>query len=284
MLVVATGIAAAQQPEPAPPPPPPPKVVGERNITVMPRMGGSFLGVGVKEIDSERARELKLREEFGVEITNVEEEGPAAKAGVKVGDVVQEYNGQRVEGTEQFVRFVRETPAGRQVNLGIFRGGANQTLIATIGKRKPMSAQDWDKFRKDMEHLGRGIHVEMPDVPNVSMSWRTGMLGVVVEGIDSQLAEYFGVKKGVLIRSVGKDTPAAKAGLKAGDVIVKIDTETVETHRALTSAIRTARAKGTFPVTVMRDKRETTVNVTMEPERESSRSPRGRMVSEPQEF
>lgn len=102
-------------------------------------LGGSFLGVGVQEINSERSKALKLKDEYGVEITRVDDDSPAAKAGLKVHDVVLEYNGQRVEGTEQFVRFVRETPAGRTVKLAINRAGSNQTLAATIGSRNRRS-------------------------------------------------------------------------------------------------------------------------------------------------
>src|SRR5260370_21600677 len=95
----------------------------------------SFLGVGVSEIDSERAKALKLKEERGVEVTEVHDASSAEKAGVKVGDAILEYNGQRVEGLEQFLRFVRETPVGRQVKLLISRNGAAQTLMAAICSR-----------------------------------------------------------------------------------------------------------------------------------------------------
>ncbi|OYW07783.1 MAG: hypothetical protein B7X34_10205, partial [Acidobacteriia bacterium 12-62-4] len=94
---------------------------------------GSYLGVGVREIDQARAKELRLAEEAGVEVTQVDEESPASKAGLKVGDVVLEYNGQRVEGSEQFVRMVRETPVGRTAKLKVSRGGNSQTLSASIG-------------------------------------------------------------------------------------------------------------------------------------------------------
>ena len=87
--------------------------------------GGSYIGVMMQEVDSERAKALKLGEATGVEITLVEPEGPAEKAGLKVGDVVLRYNGQHVEGKEQFARMVRETPAGRDVKLDISRGGAS---------------------------------------------------------------------------------------------------------------------------------------------------------------
>src|SRR5260370_11184903 len=116
----------------APPQPPRPPRGGR---VVVQNAGSSFLGVGVSEIDSERAKALNLKEERGVEVKNVDEDSPAAKAGVKVGDVILDYNGQRVEGMEQFVRFVRETPMGRAVKLLISRNGASRTLTATIGSQ-----------------------------------------------------------------------------------------------------------------------------------------------------
>src|SRR5208337_722283 len=104
--------------------------------TVVPFPGSTYLGVSLAEIDANRAKELKLKEDYGVEITRVEEGSPAEKAGVKPGDVVLEYNGQRVEGMEQFGRMVRETPAGREVKLTISRDGAPQTLSAMLAARK----------------------------------------------------------------------------------------------------------------------------------------------------
>src|SRR5579871_2928968 len=101
------------------------------------RAGGqTYLGVNIAEVNADRARELKLKEPYGVEITRVEEASPADKAGLKSGDVVLEYNGQRVEGMEQFGRMVRETPAGREVKLLISRNGATQSITATVQTRK----------------------------------------------------------------------------------------------------------------------------------------------------
>jgi hypothetical protein len=90
----------------------------------------------VVDITSERAKALNLKEERGVEVTSIIEEGPSAKAGIKESDVVLEYNGQAVQGTEQFQRLVRETPPGRQVKVGVWRNGAAQTITATVGERK----------------------------------------------------------------------------------------------------------------------------------------------------
>lgn len=90
--------------------------------------GSSFIGVMVQEIDGHRAKALKLPEEAGVEVTRIEPDSPAETAGLKVGDVVLHYNGQRVEGMEQFSRLVHETPPGREVKLDIYRNGAPQTI------------------------------------------------------------------------------------------------------------------------------------------------------------
>ena len=228
----------------------------------------SFLGVGVVEIAAERAKELNLKEERGVEITRVQEDSPAAKAGLKKGDVVLEYNNQRVEGTEQFVRLVRETPVGRTVELVIGREGATQTLTATIGKGKDHTIRiapniDFERL-KDLQPLRE---FRMPDIPKLNMSWRSAQLGVLAESIEGQLADYFGVKEGVLVRSVMKNSAAEKAGIKAGDVILEVDGEKVDTPGEVSSTIRSARSKKTFPVTVMRNRKEMTLSVTLDEDR-----------------
>lgn len=265
---------------PAPPAPP-------SDVMMFFQAGGSWLGVGVKEITSERARALNLKDEYGVEITTVEPDSPADKAGLKPGDVVLEYNGQRVEGTAQFVRFVRETPPGRTVRLTVFRNGSTQTLSATIAERRGRAFN----FRTpgvEEEFNIRIPRIEaLPDVPRVTMSWRTGMLGIEGEPLrDSQLGDFFGVKDGVLVRSVMKGTPAEKAGLRAGDVIVKVDDRKVSEPRDITHALRAARdaSKKTLPVVVVREKKEITVQVTIEdePSRRPA-APRARRVILPQD-
>jgi serine protease Do len=252
------------------------------------KVSGSFLGVGVREIDAERAKALKLPAEFGVEITKVDPASPAEKAGLKIGDVVQSYNGQRVEGTEQFVRMVRETPAGRNAQLGLVRNGSQQTLTATIAARKStgfamgtpmegMPGMTWSS--PDSEHK---FEFSMPDIPKATMSWTSSMLGVVAEPLgDSQLAAFFGVKEGVLVRSVAKDTPAEKAGIKAGDVITKIDADKIDAPRDITAAISAARKDGkkTIAVSLFRDRKEMPVTVTLGDETSATPRPRGARVT-----
>jgi len=234
--------------------------------------GTTYLGVNIAELNADRARELKLKEPYGVEVTRVAEGSPAEKAGLKTGDVVLEYNGQRVEGMEQFGRLVRETPAGRDVKLLVSRGGVTQTIAATPATRKGSRTA-----------IGNFPGVEipefhMPDIPQIFTAWRSPMLGVEAESLGPQLAAYFGVKDGVLVRSVIKDSAAEKAGLKAGDVITKIDGNSVTTPGEVSGAVRSASSKKVFPVELVREHREMTVNVNIEDGRSEREMPRARAV------
>ena len=106
--------------------------------------------------------------------------------------------------------------------------------------------------------------MNMPDVPNAFLSWRSGMLGVEAESLSPQLADFFGVKEGVLIRSVGKGTPAEKAGLKAGDVVQKVDDAKVTSPMEITQAIRGLDGKRNVQLTVVRERKEISVPVTLD--------------------
>ncbi|MBY0372602.1 MAG: PDZ domain-containing protein, partial [Bryobacteraceae bacterium] len=132
LTVVASSMLMAQPqpPQPAAPPAPGPRV------QVFAMGGGSYLGIGVRDVEADRAKDLKLKEERGVEITAIEDDSPAAKAGLQKGDVVLEYNGQRVEGVEQFIRMVRETPVGREAKLMVSRDGRTQMMSAKVAERK----------------------------------------------------------------------------------------------------------------------------------------------------
>ncbi len=241
-----------------------------REINAGPFVGGTYLGVNIAEIEASRAKELKLKEDYGVEITRVEENSPAEKAGVKAGDVVLEYNGQRVEGMEQFGRMVRETPPGREVKLTVSRNGATQTLLAVLGIHKSHFAGNFPPgFEMPEFH--------MPDIPQIFTTIRSPMLGVEAESLGSQLAVYFGVKEGVLVRSVLENTAAQKAGVKAGDVITKVDGMAVTTPSELSTAVRTANAKKTYAIELVRERKAVALTVTVE-DRSERTIPRGRTV------
>jgi serine protease Do len=227
---------------------------------VVQRGGASYLGIGVADITAERAKALNLKEVRGAEVTNVAEDSPAAKAGIKEADVVLDYDGTAVHGIEQLTRLVRETPVGRQVKISVWRGGAAQTLTATV------------EARKGMVISSDGFPIVLPTfrLPAINgpfrFTWQSPVLGIEGESLTSQeqLAEFFGVKAGVLVKSVGKNSAAEKAGVKAGDVVVKVDDSTVATPQEITRALRASGSKKTFTVTVVRNKKEMPLTVTME--------------------
>src|SRR5262249_18057434 len=160
------------------------------------------------------------------------------------------------EGIEQFRRFVQETPVGRSAKLLISRNGATQTLTATIASKNAapfFSTDGWEGLRS----------IPVPDMPRPLMSMQSRMLGVESESLGSQLAEYFGVKEGVLVRSVIRGSAAEKAGIKAGDVITKVGDRKVASPGEITSALR-ASSSGNVPVTLIRNQKEMTVTVAIE--------------------
>jgi serine protease Do len=232
---------------------------------VVEKVSSGYLGIGGLDISPERAKALNLKEERGVEVSSLAEDGPAAKAGIKQGDVVLEFNGQPVEGTAQFQRMVRETPVGRQVRIKVWRSGAAQTLTATVGENK----QTTDIGPGDGAWVFSMPKIQpMPniEIPRFQLSLQNPMLGIVGESLEreDQLAEFFGVQEGVLVRSVKKGSAAEKAGIKAGDVITKVDDSKVTSSAEITRVLRGLKSKKTFGVTVVRNRKEMPLTVTME--------------------
>ena len=224
----------------------------------MQKTSGGYLGIGGLDISPERAKALNLKEERGVEVSSLAEDGPAAKAGLKEGDVVLEYNGQAVQGTAQFQRLVRETPPGRQVKITVWRGGAMQTLTATVGENRQATTiitPGDGGWNFSMPEIPAMPNIE---IPRFQMSAQNPMLGIVGESLaqEDQLAEFFGVQEGVLVRSVKKGSAAEKAGIKAGDVITKIDESKVGSSAEITHVLRGLKSKKTFGVTVVRNRKE----------------------------
>jgi len=239
--------------------------------TVVIARGASFLGVGIQEVNADRAKELKLREEAGVEVTRVDAGSPAETAGIKAGDVITEYNGQRVEGQEQFSRMVRETPSGRDVRLSFMRNGVAQTATARIasraGTRVSINGVDVNG------NINVPFNIRIPDIPTGRMTWRSSMLGIETEAVDGQLAEFFGAKSGVLVRAVVMGSAAEKAGIKAGDIITKIGDGAVSTPSEISNRLRSQQGNLVMFV-LLRDKREVTVTVTLEQQNRGRVQPR----------
>src|SRR5215471_2148993 len=225
--------------------------------------GRSYLGVDVRDITSDRVSALKLKEERGVEITTVDQDAPAGKAGLKEHDVILEFNGAKVESEEQFRRMIRETPPGRNVTLGISRDGSPMNVNVQIGDR--------GKLASNVFRIERGPMVVAPELPDfnipfdIQVSTYTPALGVQVDNLNQQLGEYFGVKngEGLLVKSVEKGSAAEKAGMKAGDVIIRADNEKVTDRSDLRRILRSHREGGKVTLGIVRDKREQNLTVDL---------------------
>ena len=231
---------------------------------------GAYMGVDIADVTPERLSTLKLKDERGVEVTMVDQDAPAGKAGLKEHDVILSMNGTNVESGAQLRRMIRETPAGRIVTLGVSRDGQPLTLKVQLADRHKSVA--WGPKPKDFKF-------EMPPMPpmpdfdmpvSVVVAHSSMRSGLLVENITPQLGDFFGVKngKGVLIRSVEKGSRAEKSGFRAGDVIVRVNDQSVSDTSDFSHAIRSVTG-GSVTVGVIREKREQNLTLPL-PERKDS--------------
>ena len=234
--------------------------------------GTSYLGVDIADVSVERLGELKLKEEHGAEITMVDKDAPAGKAELHEHDVIVSLNGTAVESAAQLRRMIKETPPGRVVSLGISRDGQPLTVkVQLADKHKTMA---WEPKNGDFK-ISIPPMPAMPDFDlpvSVVVVHQLARSGLMVENITPQLGDFFGVKdgKGVLVRSVEKGSRGEKAGFRAGDVVVKVNNQSVHDTSDFTHAIRSSSGS-TAAVTVMREKREQNLTLTL-PEKKSSGS------------
>ena len=231
---------------------------------------GSYLGVDISDVSKDRLEALKLKDERGVEVTMVDQDAPAGKAGLKEHDVILTMNGTNVESGAQLRRMIRETPPGRTVTFGVSREGQPVTIKVQLADRHKSAA--WGPKSKDFKF-------EMPDMPNMSdfdipvsvVVVHSGMRsGLMIENITPQLGDFFGVKggKGVLVRSVEKGSRADKSGFRAGDIIVRVNDQTVHDTSDFSHALRST-SKGTVNVGIIREKKEQNLTLSL-PERRDS--------------
>jgi serine protease Do len=232
---------------------------------------GSWLGVETSEVTQQKAKDLKLPAERGAVVGKVLPDSPAAKAGLKQNDVITEVNGQRVEGTAQFRRMIHEIPAGRAVQLTVWRDGRSQTINATLGKSEArrgsgmMNGPGAFSFR--MPNIP-----EMPEVAGLGdlnnlmvMAPGQSRLGINAEDLQGDFGNYFGAPdgEGVLVREVFPDSPAAKAGLKVGDVITRVGDERIRTASELREKLRSSKEAKSLSLGVLRNKSSLTLSVEL---------------------
>ena len=239
--------------------------------------GRSYLGVGVADVTAERVQALKLKDDRGVEVVQVDQDAPAGKAGIKERDVILAFNGTPVESQEQFKRLMRETPPGRTVSLDIMRDGQAQNIKVQLADRKKLESSVWPREPQDFAFVVPPAPPvpALPDYPRIwadqSVTRVRSTSGVTLESLTPQLGDYFGVKngEGMLVRSVQKGSAAESAGLRAGDVIVKVGDQKIADNSDWREAMRNNK-NGKVSVVVMRDKKEITLSMSVPTRRSES--------------
>ena len=248
--------------------------------------GGSFLGVHAENINKENMARYGMREVRGVGITQVVKDSPAEKAGLRKDDVIVRFEGDSVTSVRKLTRLVSEVAPDQTVKLGISRGGSEQEVAVTIAKRSE-SMNSFGRFEvegfpgvedlkglKELDKL-KEFHGDFPN--GNGWNWQVGpgedgmvfalgnhrRIGISTMQLTKQLADYFGIAdgQGVLVTSVGDDSPAAKAGLKAGDVITAIDGEKIDGAGDLARGIN-KKKEGDVTLTVIHNKSQRSVTVT----------------------
>jgi len=230
--------------------------------------GRSYLGVDIRDVTTDRMASLKLKEERGVEVTMVDQDAPAGKAGLKEHDVILDFNGSAVESEEQLRRLIREVPPGRTVVLGISRDGNPMKISVQLAKSAPGNAPHALAIPR-MPDVNK---IEIPGYAFLIQTYST-TLGIQTENLSRQLGEFFGVKdgEGVLVRSVEKGSAGEKAGIKAGDIIVRADNEKLSDRADLAHILRSHREGGKLSLGIVRDKHEQTIMIEL-PKRSSDDS------------
>jgi serine protease Do len=226
---------------------------------------GAEIGASVREVAADEVSRAKLERAGGVYVVDVREGGPAARAGVRRGDIIAAFDGERVRSVRQFSRLVADTPPGRTVQAEIVRDGVRQALAIMPEAVDGPFAGLLPEIRREIE---RGIRTLPPDLPmppgSPGARGARARLGVTLTPLTDQLATYFGVKNGVLVSAIEPESPAAQAGLRAGDVLTAIDGRAVRTPADVTASVRSAPRDAALDVRFVRDRKETSVTVTVD--------------------
>ena len=236
--------------------------------------GSSRIGISIEDVDEEEMKRAKLPSLAGAVVTDVADDTPAAAAGFKTGDVIVEFDGERVRSARQLTRLVQETPGGRKVQAIVIRDAQRVTL--SVEPRAGSRRGVFDRWRQ-LEDFARDYRYEVappPPAPPASRGprpprpprlddWMFGRtnsrLGLTVDTLSEQLAQYFGTKEGVLVTTVRDDSAAAKAGIKAGDVITSINGTRVDSPDDVRRSVQRLDDDAEFTVEIVRDRKPVTL-------------------------
>jgi serine protease Do len=253
---------------------------------------GGYIGVQTREITKENFAKFGLRDVRGVAVEKVMEKSPAEAAGIQAGDVIVKFNGEEVTSARKLTRLIGEVDPDHQARLTVVRGGSERDITVTVGKRPmpefangnfefnmPDFQGQWKDFpdlknipdlknMPDFKNLPKGEFkaFELPNGNGQGFVWSSGQgrqIGVGIVPLSKQLAEHFRVDGGAMIDEVRENSPAAKAGLRAGDIIVEANGTAVKNQFDLIRIIN-EKKDGDVQLTIVRDGNRQTITVTPE--------------------
>jgi len=231
----------------------------------------AWLGVSLQQLTPSLREAMDIPSDAGVLITEVVEDSPAEKSGLKMGDVIMEYDGQTVSSPRRLTKLVRSAEPETEVAIQVLRKGKEKNVQVKLGELEPgkhfkmriCGDDDEDDLFMDIDE--DALILGMPPFPEL-MVGQGLWLGIKPIGLTEQLAGYFRVKNGsgVLIGEVFEDSPAEKAGLLAGDVIVSLDGERIEDTMELREEIGEHEEGDEVTVAVVRDGKEKNFQAVLE--------------------
>jgi len=251
----------------------------------------AWLGISISDLSKTKSAELKLPDENGVLVNRVEKDSPAEKAGLQPGDVIVQFNGIKILAARQFTRMVSELLPDRTTNLVVWRNSAQKTFAVTLARRPKSEALegyslDMEPLRRGLEQMREGFHSWDGGQGPMTFFFQPsqGRLGIDLDSLTPQLGDYFGVKEGhgALIVSVRKDSLADKAALKAGDVIITVDSKEVASPAEVVRLVR-ARKEGDLEIKVLRERQPKSFSVHLEKPETDSHSYRYRRLTAPRD-
>ncbi|MDH3891242.1 MAG: PDZ domain-containing protein [candidate division Zixibacteria bacterium] len=221
---------------------------------------GAWLGVVTQSVDYDLAEAFDLDIKYGVIVNELVEDSPAEEVGLEIDDIIVAVDGEEVTDYDDLVDLLDERKVGDQVTISLFRDGEKIDVSVELAER-PRGRFKWDAGSNYSYGLGNWSHSSH------------AYIGVHVTDLSRQLGEFFGVDKGrgALIREVEEDSPADEAGLKAGDVIVAIDSDKIRDAGDVAEYIHDTEPGDNLSVTVMRDKVEVTLEVEVDESHGGSR-------------
>lgn len=228
--------------------------------------GGNFLGITAQEVTRENMGRYNLREPRGLVITRISAESPATRAGLRVGDVILRFEGEQVTTYRKLQRLISEAAPEQTVRLSISRAGSEQEVSVTLSKRTSSFealSRVYGAQAQQSAEAGRALEA-LRNQGTVGFGWGR-RIGINTTQLTKQLADFFGITggHGVLVTSVAENSPAARAGLKAGDVITDADGEKIESSGDLSRAIN-RKTDGAVNLKVVRDRNQMNISVTPE--------------------